>query len=102
MSKGKIDILTLEETLEVLANWNVRHKYQLRSNGALLEGIANPYNRTIEISDNSFHSSKLYTLIHELIHASDMNRGYDSKEKHTEQRTEANYLRLYGNRFLRN
>lgn len=100
-SMGKIETLTLTEVLDVLSDWNIRHRWRIPDERGLLDGCANPNTRTIELCDNAFRAERVYTLTHELIHASDMQRGYNSGEKETERRTNETYKKIYGHRFMR-
>jgi hypothetical protein len=96
----KIQKLNLEEVLEVLCFWNIKHKPVLMDKKSILYGLADPNIRTITISDDTLKSERVYTLIHELIHSSDINRGYSSGEKETDFRAKETYKEIYKHRFL--
>ena len=96
----RIEELTMEEILRVIDSFKVRHVHQAREGKKLLNGYVENYKREIVLSENTFESDRLYTVCHELLHASDFLRGYDSDEKHTIKRTDKNYRRIFGHDFL--
>jgi hypothetical protein len=71
-----------------------------KTKGAL-DGCADPNIHEIQISNYAFRAEKAYTLIHELLHARDMNNGYDSPENITVRRTDRTYRQIYGHSFLK-
>jgi hypothetical protein len=93
-----IKVLTVEEILNVLSNWNIRHVHQI--DGGRTAGVTITEDRTIQIAEDLFDAYKKHTLIHELLHASDTNRGYKTTEKETDERTKMNYRRIYKHKFI--
>jgi len=92
--------LTLEDVIEILSNFNVKHKFRIfNSKGTQLLGQVNAGARTIELSDDAIQAEKYLVIIHELYHAYDALHGVNSKERTTNKRTNRTYKQLYRNKF---
>ena len=91
----------VKEMIDVLVDWNIKHQWRVYNDNKRIEGCCNPNNRTIYLSDDSFLAEKQYTLLHELLHAYDFNRGILSKERGMTGRTNELYKKIYGHNFVK-
>lgn len=90
-------LLTLQDVVATLTEYDLKNVNSLYdSKGRELCGCVYPNERLIKINRDQFNVEKIYTMLHELIHADDIRKGLPSYERVTEQRTKALFKHLYG------
>jgi hypothetical protein len=94
-----IKMLDIPEIIKILDNFDILHEPILfNEKKEELYGLVDPNESKIYLSKNTLRPLREETIIHEIIHASDILKGYNSNEKLTEKRSALNYEKIYGHK----
>lgn len=92
--KHKKEILTLDDVVKVLMDFDVRHQEKIFYSGMICNGLTIGGARDIQICDNTIFIERYEAVVHELLHAKYFRLGKNRTEREIEKMTAYNLRRI--------